>query len=217
MPTFALISEGITDQIVIEKLIRLAYKGVDFEDGFDINHLQPTRDATDVARQEEDDFGGWQQVFEHCSIAANLYEALSLNDYVVIHVDSDICWHESISIDPAQNFLDLVVEVESLIISKIDPQILSSCQDRIIIAVAVHSTECWLLPFFTRTQSERTRINSCEGLLRSIVHRGGERYSKDGPGYFDLVRSIRKYKDVEAAAKCSPSLARFLSSLPLLS
>lgn len=217
MPTFALISEGITDQIVIEKIIRLAYKGTAAADELDVNHLQPTRDATDIARQGEEDFGGWQQVFEHCSLAANLYEALALNDYVVIHVDSDICWHDSISIDPVQDFSALVAEIEDLIRSKINSDILISCADRIILAVAVHSTECWLLPFFTKAQAERSRVNSCEGLLRSIILRDGGTYAKTGPGYFDLVRNIKRLKDIEAAATFSPSLARFLSRLPQLS
>ena len=214
MPTFALISEGITDQIVIEKIIRLFYKGTAGEEDFDVTHLQPTRDATDQARQNADDFGGWEQVLEHCSIARNLYEALAFNDYVVVHVDSDICWNESVDIDPGQSFDGLMAAVEEVVLQKIDPQIIASYRDRIIFAIAVHSVECWLLPFFTRIHNEKGRINSCEGLLSTILRRDSFSYSKDGPGYMELVKNIRRNKEVVTAAGYSPSLKRFISFLP---
>lgn len=214
MPTFALISEGVTDQIVLEKIIRLVYKGTQGADELAVTHLQPTRDATDQARQADEDFGGWQQVLEHCSTPENLYEAISLNDYVVIHIDSDICRHDSITIDPNLPFENLISAIESVVLDCIDPLILEAHREKFILAVAVHSTECWLLPFFTSVAAERIKVNSCEDMLRVIARRDRFAYTKDGPGYLDLVRNIKKIKDVTAAAACSPSLKRFIEALP---
>ena len=62
MPTFALISEGLTDQIILERMIEQIC-GEKFEDGVDINPLQPLRDATDAATAPH---AGWELVFEYC-------------------------------------------------------------------------------------------------------------------------------------------------------
>ncbi|WP_122439775.1 hypothetical protein [Pseudomonas viridiflava] len=214
MPAFAIIAEGVTDQIVLEKIIRLIYKSADSTAEISVTHLQPTRDATDDARQADGDFGGWQQVLEHCSSPTNLYEALALNDYIVIHIDSDICRNEQVAVDPNLPFDDLIVSIEDILFGVIDPAILADHRSKLILAVAVHSTECWLLPFFTNNAVERKKVNSCEEVLRTIAKREGINYAKDGPCYLDLVRDIRKVKQLLSAAACSPSLARFISSLP---
>lgn len=82
MTTVALIAEGITDQIVIENIIQELY-----EDELDVNYMQPARDATDEARTAN--FGGWELVLEYCSIPDRIQEALALNDYVIIQIDTD--------------------------------------------------------------------------------------------------------------------------------
>lgn len=81
MPTFALITEGLTDQAVIEIVIR-EYYHAKFADEVDVNILQPARDATDEARAAGQ--GRWERVLEYCSFHDRISEALSLNDYLVI-------------------------------------------------------------------------------------------------------------------------------------
>ncbi|MGF6204397.1 hypothetical protein [Pseudomonas frederiksbergensis] len=215
MPSFALISEGITDQVVIEAVLHAFYKGTESEDDFAVTHLQPTRDATDVSRQEVDDFGGWQQVLEHCSIAEHMYEAVALNDYVIIHIDTDICRNDDIAIDPSQELAALISEIENLIFSKIDAALLKDYRDKIIFAIAVHSTECWVIPFYSNVMTERTKINSCESKLIEILARDGKVFKKDYRCFMGLSKAIRKKKLLLDAATCSPSLNRFLDSLPL--
>lgn len=214
MPSFALISEGITDQVVIEAVLYAFYRGIPEDNELSVTHLQPTRDATDFSRQDKDDFGGWQQVLEHCSLSEHLYEAIALNDYVIIHIDSDICWHESIDIDPAQPHEDLISHIENLVLSKIDEKILNAYRDKIIIAVAVHSTECWILPYFTNTTSEKTKINNCEAKLAEILSKNKIAFKKDYSCYMGLAKDMRKTKHLKSAMECSPSLSHFISYLP---
>ena len=59
MSTFALITEGVTDQVVIENILI----GMFGEDVF-VHPLQPIYDETDSSRIEA--FGGWQSVFRYC-------------------------------------------------------------------------------------------------------------------------------------------------------
>lgn len=212
MPSFALFAEGITDQLVIEKVVKVFYKGCD--EGVAINCLQPTRDATDMARQNVDDFGGWQQVLEHCSISDNVHEAFSLNDYVIIHLDSDVSESDCSPVDPNQDFDSIVCGVEKMIMDSIDPELLVIYPGRFILAVAVQSTDCWLLPLFTNVSHERTTVSSCEGKLGTVLRRSNKYYKKDGPCYIELVREIKKRAHLVEMAKCSPSLDRFIQSLP---
>lgn len=215
MPSFALISEGITDQVVIEAVLHAFYRGIPEGNELSVTHLQPTRDATDFSRQDKDDFGGWQQVLEHCTLSEHLYEAIALNDYIIIHIDSDICWHESIDIDPDQPSADLISSIEGLVLSKIDAKILEAYRDKIIVAIAIHSTECWILPYFSSTASERTKTNSCEIKLSEILSKNKITFKKDYNCYMGLARDMRKTKHLASAMKCSPSLSHFVSSLPI--
>lgn len=213
MPSFALFAEGITDQVVFEKIIKVFYKGIDDVDVV-VNCLQPTRDATDFSRQSEDDYGGWQQVLEHCSISENLHEAFSLNDYVVIHLDSDVADNDCTPIDPTQDWEAIVVGVEQMIIGSVNPELLDIYSGRFILAVAVQSTDCWLLPLFTNVAHERVTMKSCEGKLGMVLRRSNKYYKKDGPCYLDLVKEIKKRAHLTEMAKCSPSLTRFIQALP---
>lgn len=212
MPSFALIAEGITDQVVIEAILDSFYRGED--DELSVAYIQPTRDATDQSRQEREDFGGWQQVLEHCSIAEHLYEAFALNDYIIIQIDSDICWHPTIQINPSIPWNELVEKIKNLILSKIDPSILENHQSRLIFAIAIHSTECWLIPLYTKVKGELNRVNDCEGLLGAIMRRNNDIYKKEYRIFNTLVRPLRKKKNLIDALAYSPSLNNFVSSLP---
>ena len=78
MASFALVAEGITDQIVLETILSGYYD----EDDLEINPLQPLRDATDRFRQGN--FAGWELVFEFCSDQDRLAEALAFNDFFLL-------------------------------------------------------------------------------------------------------------------------------------
>ena len=80
MLTFGVIAEGPTDQTVIENIL-LGY----FEDQEDepaIRYIQPPRPLTEAP-------AGWGHVFK--SLERKDHEgALQYNDYLVIHIDTDV-------------------------------------------------------------------------------------------------------------------------------
>ncbi|MDT4852917.1 hypothetical protein FQZ97_871700 [compost metagenome] len=216
MATFALISEGITDQVVIEAVAKGYYKKKTPGEQIHILFQQPTRDATDRSRQSraDEDFGGWEQVLEYCSTSERVYEALALSDFLIIHIDSDICWNENIGIDKNQDVDALVSEIKRLLVSRIDKQLYSDYGHQIFFAIPVHSTECWLLPLHATKQSERIRINDCEGLLRDVMKRKKRRMPKEHDIYVELAKGFRSYKSIEAACEVNRSLEIFVDSLP---
>lgn len=85
MASFALITEGITDQVAISAVLYGLY-----DEEPEIRPVQPLRDATDEARQGNR--AGWEKVFEYC--ASDDFAAIfATNDYVIVQVDTDVCGH----------------------------------------------------------------------------------------------------------------------------
>lgn len=83
MPTCALISEGVTDQVVLEFIIDAVFTRARFGK-VDVNRLQPLRDASDAATAP---YGGWELVLEYCR--TSIQDALATNDFVVVQIDTD--------------------------------------------------------------------------------------------------------------------------------
>ena len=211
---FALISEGITDQVVIESIIGAYYKNSTEE--VIINPLQPMRDATDQSRQALDSFGGWEQVFEYISIDENCASALDANDKLIIQIDSDICWQDSINIDPNMGHETLFAALRSLLISKMPAEILEWIQDDLIFAIPIHSTECWLIPLYTKDQITLKKLNNCENVLDKIEQDIVKKVEKTFDCYKELSARIKKPRDIQLISKHDESLALFTEQLPVL-
>jgi hypothetical protein len=160
MASFALITEGITDQAVLENILTGLY-GVDVE----VNLIQPLRDATDASRAKSDSFGGWEQVFEYCQ-HENFDELLAFNDYVIIQIDTDMSEHVNFDVSLTYNGIDrpveeLVVDVRQKITSKINQASYKRNQSQFKYAIAVHSLECWLLPIYSNVKAHYEKTKNC--------------------------------------------------------
>ncbi len=211
---FALISEGITDQVVIQSIIEAYYR--DSTKEVIVNPLQPIRDATDQSRQDDDSFGGWQQVFEYISTDDKCASALDVNERLIIQVDSDICWHESINIDPNNSSEILIDKIRDLLISKIPSEVLEWARNFLIFAIPVHSTECWLIPLYTEDQSKLKKTRDCETVLGSLEQTTVKKVEKTFDCYRKLASKIKKPKDIERVSKHNESLSHFIGQLPTL-
>ena len=135
MATFALVSEGITDQAVLETIIR-AHCRCFAVDEVDVVPLQPMRDATDDARAGT--YGGWEQIFEFCSASDRIVEALSFNDYLVIHLDTDCAEHPNFGIKIIENGVErsvaeLVRDASDLLIAKMTKAIYELYGSKIVL------------------------------------------------------------------------------------
>jgi len=85
MVTFGLITEGITDQIVIENIL-MGYFDKD-EDNIEFKELQPLRDETDENKAQN--YGGWDKVIEYCG-SSKFKGALQFHDYLIVQIDTDV-------------------------------------------------------------------------------------------------------------------------------
>jgi len=98
MITFGLITEGITDQIVISNILY----GFFNNDDLIINELQPLRDETD--KNKSSNIGGWGNLLEYCKSEVFKY-SFQTNEFIIIQIDTDIC--EEYGISKKENPQDL--------------------------------------------------------------------------------------------------------------
>jgi hypothetical protein len=188
MVTFALVSEGVTDQIVIEKIIDEICSD-NFDGSVEVNPLQPLRDATDRTIAPH---GGWELVFEYCE--NRLEDALAVNDFVVIHLDTDQGDHVKFGLHltnagKPRPFDELIVDTTKIIAGKLGNQLYDSYADRLIFAIAVHSIESWLLLcLFDRNEP----MNSLDRLNRQLRKSDRSVLTKDARSYTRIARDIKR-------------------------
>ncbi len=212
MRKFAIIAEGITDQIIIDDILAGYFKSEDIS----ITYFQPSQDQTDI--NKSGNYGGWSQVFEHCK-PEHLARAFQLNQYMIIQIDTDVS-DEYYGV-PHQNengelsvgeIIELVTEKFKIIIGE---EFYSKYHERIIFAIAVHSTECWLLPFYY-TDSKKSKIKSCLSTLNQALTKEGftiDPNNKNPDYYRKISRKYWKEKDSIQLCTINPSFEIFIEQI----
>lgn len=215
MASFALITEGLTDQTALKNLIHGMIEDKDDEE-VHFNILQPALDTTDQSRQGFESWGGWEKVLDFCTQTTELLKALSTNQYLVIQIDTDTCEHANFGLclntEPSQ----LVTQTKEILIKKLTEDFYSTYKDRIIFAITVHSTECWLLTFYGSQNSSRKKIVGCEQKLNNELNLINTPYNKDVTHYEKICKPLRKYKNISRMRINNDSLEDFLKSLETL-
>jgi hypothetical protein len=155
MISFGLVTEGLTDQIVIENILAGYFNSPDL----DIRQLQPERDKDNENKSK---YGGWTLVFNYCK-SRDFQEALQFIDYIIIQIDTDISEDYNI---PKQNEngeftpQQLIKKVIEKFRGASGDDFYSKYQQKIIFAISVHSIECWLLPLYS-TDNKKDKVKNC--------------------------------------------------------
>lgn len=211
MRTFALVAEGMTDVAVIERIVEGA-----LGEEVAINHLMPLRDATDLARAEPNTFSSWELVFEYAS-SEEVTVALSTNDYLIIHIDTDQGSHPNFGLKlldqngRARPINEIVHDCRALIISRLPRSLPKEWMNRIIFAIPVLSTECWLLPLFDTKHAHTPKtINNCEGRLAKLIRRSVQ---KDYRFYAEKSKSLSRTRSLNDASNRTACLKLFVDSI----
>lgn len=215
MASFALVTEGITDQLVLKHLIHGIVEDKDDEDvRFSI--LQPLLDATDEARQARGSYGGWEKVLEYCTKTTELLNALSVNQYLVIQIDTDCCEHVNFGLSLQTPIAQLALDTKAVLIEKLTQEFYDKYKDRIIFAISIHSTECWLLPYYGSSVSSRKKVTSCEQKLNNELNKQKIDYNKDGDCYMIICKPLSKYKNIRSIRAHNNTLNDFVASVEAL-
>ncbi len=214
MLKFAIIAEGTTDQSVIENILLGYFE--DQEDEPDIRYIQPPRPLTETP-------AGWGHVFK--SLERKDYEgALQYNDYLIIHIDTDVQEEPGFDVPRREKGRELSVSdrvdrVITRLKQHIDTGFHQANAHRILFAIAVDTIECWLLPLLydNKKAAKTTRcLESANQALRkanrdalSADRKFPRTYEKASIGY-------RRRKTVIELHDKNPSLELFIKQLDTL-
>ena len=207
MTNFGLITEGLTDQIVIENILAGYFNNPDLN----IRPLQPERDKDD--ENKFTGYGSWSQVFAYCR-SRDFRESFQFNDYIIIQIDTDTS--QDYGIPQQDENGDLIPEklIEKVIAKfkqEIGEDFYSKFQQRIIWAISVHSLECWLLPLYYKN-NKKSKFKSClKTLNKELVKQHSFTIDAKNPEYYRTIsQQYSKHKVLMACYQDNPSLASFV-------
>jgi hypothetical protein len=210
MTRFGLITEGRTDQIIIENIL-LGYFNSDY---LEIDELQPLLDEADEAAAQH--YGGWYKVFEYCQ-SNKFREAGRFYDYIIIQIDTDVSEEKHYDIPKYENGIELSPEqliqrVREKFIGLIGEEFYEKYQEKIIFAISVHFLECWLLYY---NDKKKSKVKSCLGTLnKALQKREGITINAKNPVDYEIISEKScKHKILMKLYKENPSLKVFIEEL----
>jgi hypothetical protein len=207
--SFGLITEGVTDQTVLEAIL-IGFSG---NKNLVINQLQPTEEIREKA--------GWTQVLAYIE-SSDFQKAFDFLDFVVVQIDSDVFETDQI---PANYQLALsqksveekVQTITGLLCDLIGPEVYKQYQHQILFAIAVGEIECWLLPvYFSNQAAKASKTTGCIPALNEGLKKAGYKFyidGKDRDKYREISRPFHKSRELRKWAQGNPSFDIFLSAL----
>ena len=209
MTSFALITEGITDQVVLEYIL----DGLSSGDAT-TTALRPLRDATDASRVADNEFSGWEKVFDFLK-SEDIIDAIDTNDFVVIQIDTDMGDHPHFGLSLREKtIITIVEECIGKLKSSLHPEFPPSELERLLFAIPVLSTECWIFSLHDTTHKHTDKtINKCENRLQRHLEKKDKNLTKEYNFYRDICRDFRKQKNIQAVAQRTPCLQHFVNQV----
>lgn len=203
MPYFGIIAEGDTDFAVLQNIL-IGYFDEDISEY--INQVQPKRGQ----------IGGWSKVLTYCT-SMNFKVDFQVNDFIIIQIDTDRCFEMPFDVPHELNGKKLPVEelIENVkkrlkrgFESAFGDEFLPDFEHRILFAITVHETECWLLPLYYIKEKEAESIKNCYETLNKKV-KGLQKTYKI---YDALSDDFTAPKKLEKASQANPSFKIFIEN-----
>ncbi len=205
--TFGIISEGVTDQAIIEQILYAHFGNPDL----DIRPLQPQR----LVSNQTKGFASWTLIFHYC-LSDDFREAFSDVDFVILQIDTDICHHAPFGIDAkrsSETVEAFILRVQERFVelweAKWGADFCLHFFHRILFAVAVQASECWLLPLYA-PQKKQDKLVGCLKEVEQAVKQSLEK-NKTYPFYERLTAPYRKAKNLPSLWQANPSLDFFIN------
>jgi hypothetical protein len=207
MRSFGLITEGESDQIVIENILYGVLKDSDL-------FFAPLQPPPGIS-------GSWGQVFNYCC-SEEFKQGIGYNDYFIIQMDTDILKREKL---PDEYKIDLPNELsEKEVVERVVQKFISLIDDenhfwdnyghKIIFAISVDEIECWLLPiYFKNRPKDAAKTTGCKNALNRVLKQreGFYIHSKKYEYYSTMSKHFRK--KIYDLYPMNPSLKIFVENI----
>lgn len=214
---FYIVAEGNTDQAVIQNVL-LGYFGRRVEEP-DIEWVSPK--YLEKKPPHATDRGTWGKVFQYLR-AGDYREALQFPGYLVVQVDTDVSTHVHFGVPHEEAGSgrkltpeELVRAVRERLRREIVAEDIELVEARILFAIGVHETQCWLAPLVARAERQRAITGCDHAVQQGIADRNLRRQFglKEVRAYNAVSAPFNKRKELTAAAKKQKSLSMFLEEL----
>jgi hypothetical protein len=215
MISFGLVTEGLTDQIVIENILAGYFNSPDL----DIRQLQPERDKDN---ENKSTYGCWTLVFKYCK-SRDFQECFQFIDCIIIQIDTDFSELKNYNIPQQyengeftpQQLIEKVIEKFR---GAIGDDFYSKYQQKIIFAISVHSIECWLLPLYYTDPKKKSKFKNClDTLNRQLPKKHKFRIDANAknPEYYREIceQYCKKHKVLMNHCAENPSLKTFIEEI----
>lgn len=216
MTTIGILSEGPTDHGVIKQVLLGFFEK--YADDLYLNSSFPP-ETTPFGEPVE---GGWT-VLKQRLLDGHHRLALQDNDFLVIHIDTDVCEEVGYDVSRRDPETGAHREPEVLRVAAIErlKQWLGDdfCEahgDRVLFAIAVDSIECWLLPLLEGKPAKQRKTAGCLAAANEALKRAGKkRLDADNPvrRYTVEAAPYSKRKTLMEKGVLNPSLRAFLHEL----
>lgn len=206
-----IVSEGYTDQIVIENILR----GFLNDKNLSANYLQPPNRIVPA---------GWNNLLKYCS-SVEFKQSFQNNDFIIVQIDTDFMRGKDV---PQEDIIEtkdiavfeLVENFKTLLIKKIGNEFYEIYANQIIFAIAVDSTECWFLPiYFSNKPQIRNKIFNCIDILNPALKQIEEFYidkNNKNPNHYNAIsKKFLKRKYLQEYSNIYPSFKLFFEELEL--
>ncbi len=203
MVKFGFVVEGPTDRAVLENIL-IGYFDEDISEYF--TRLQP---------REMKDSGGWSRIATYCQ-STDFVDAFDDSDVIIVQIDTDRSFEFNVLHDANGAKLSTKTLVEnvkmyfqSLFKTAFGDTFLDQFGHRILFAVAVHSTECWLLPLYFKADKDTMEIKNCYQKLNTKIDGLTKTYKK----YDAISANYRNAKMLKKSVDKNVSLKLFFEEL----
>ena len=209
MNKFGIVGEGYTDKVVIEHILRGFFAEQNLED--EINPLP------------ESDKGGWEIICKYLA-SRDFRSDVSNHEILILQIDSDITTKEEDARDFGVFYKDeqgnelsaeeLIANIITQLVYKINTGksgFYNLYADKIIFAISVHMTECWLVAYYV----DDAIIHNCDETLRKTKLPNNIQFSKKKKSgcHEKLSQIFLNIDNINIVAQKSPSFNLFIQQL----
>lgn len=206
-----IVSEGVSDYWVLKHIVSRYLKELDV-------YTIPLNPKQDKGRQVG--FSGWQGVLNYISGKDDrnlIVEALKEEcEYVVVQIDTDVCEAYGV-VHQTEDYATLWQLVCENLKNRIPAEFDSN---RLIFAIAIDETECWLIPFVDSDKKNCSNTNRCvnlvnKGLRKQNLYIDADNKNSDGAkSAFDyILKQKKKPKEIRDCSEFNYGFKKLIEQL----